>query len=383
MSTLDNMVSDLKSRDIRRIHVLAWRDLEDPDAGGSEIHADAFMSRWQEAGLDIVHRTSAAAGLPSTAQRHGYEVIRRGGRMTVFPRTAISEFTRRMGAFDALVEIWNGVPWLSPLWCRRPRLLVYHHVHGPMWKQIFPAPIAAVGRLVETKLAPPWYRTTPTVTLSNDSYQEMIHLGWPEKILHIAPAGVDPFFSPGENRTAHPSVVAVGRLAPVKRFDALLQQMEVARSRLPSVTLTIVGEGPERERLETWIRTHHAQAWVTLAGRISREELRNLYRGSWLITSASLTEGWGLTLTEAAGCGTPAVATDVSGHRSSVLHEKTGRLAPLSSLGETLAELLLDHSSRQVFGVAAEKWARTLSWDLLAEQVLAPLHFEVVRKRTH
>ena len=383
MSTLDNMVSDLKSRDIRRIHVLAWRDLEDPDAGGSEIHADAFMSRWQEAGLDIVHRTSAAAGLPSTAQRHGYEVIRRGGRMTVFPRTAISEFTRRMGAFDALVEIWNGVPWLSPLWCRRPRLLVYHHVHGPMWKQIFPAPIAAVGRLVETKLAPPWYRTTPTVTLSNDSYQEMIHLGWPEKILHIAPAGVDPFFSPGENRTAHPSVVAVGRLAPVKRFDALLQQMEVARSRLPSVTLTIVGEGPERERLETWIRTHHAQAWVTLAGRISREELRSLYRGSWLITSASLTEGWGLTLTEAAGCGTPAVATDVSGHRSSVLHEKTGRLAPLSSLGETLAELLLDHSSRQVFGVAAEKWARTLSWDLLAEQVLAPLHFEVVRKRTH
>jgi glycosyltransferase involved in cell wall biosynthesis len=149
------------------------------------------------------------------------------------------------------------------------------------------------------------------------------------------------------------------------------------------VTLTIVGEGPERERLETWIRTHHAQAWVTLAGRISREELRSLYRGSWLITSASLTEGWGLTLTEAAGCGTPAVATDVSGHRSSVLHEKTGRLAPLSSLGETLAELLLDHSSRQVFGVAAEKWARTLSWDLLAEQVLAPLHFEVVRKRTH
>ena len=96
-----------------------------------------------------------------------------------------------------------------------------------------------------------------------------------------------------------------------------------------------------------------------------------------------MTEGWGLTLTEAAGCGTPAVATDVGGHRSSVLHEKTGRLAPLNSLGETLADVLLDHTSRQALGIAAEKRARTLSWDLLAEQVLAPLHLEVVRKQTH
>ncbi|MFM1751424.1 MAG: hypothetical protein RL119_386 [Actinomycetota bacterium] len=383
MSNLDTMVLELKSRNVRRIHVLAWRDLEDPDAGGSEIHADAFMSRWQEAGLDIVHRTSAAAGLPSTAQRHGYEVIRRGGRMTVFPRTAVSELARRMGTFDALVEIWNGVPWLSPLWCRRPRLLVYHHVHGPMWDQVFPAPIAAVGRLVETKLAPPWYRSTPTVTLSNDSYEEMVHLGWPKKNLHIAPAGVEPFFSPGESRSEYPSVVAVGRLAPVKRFEALLEQIAITRRRVPNVTLTIVGEGPERQHLETWIRSHQAQDWITLAGRISQEQLRSLYRRSWLITSASLTEGWGLTLTEAAGCGTPAVATDVGGHRSSVLHEKTGRLAPLNSLGETLADVLLDHTSRQALGIAAEKRARTLSWDLLAEQVLAPLHLEVVRKQTH
>jgi len=374
------MVEAMVDRNVRRIHVLAWRDLEDPEAGGSEIHADAFMRRWQEAGLEILHRTSRAQGLAKHIHRHGYEVIRRGGRMSVFPRTALSELTHRMGRFDAVVEIWNGVPWLSPLWCRRPRLLIYHHVHGPMWKQIFPAPIAALGRLVETRLAPPWYRSTPTVTLSPDSYQEMIDIGWPEKQLSIAPAGVDPFFSIGETKTDHPSVVAVGRLAPVKRFDKLLEQMAITRRRISNVTLTIVGEGPERPRLEQWIQSNDAGDWVTLAGRVTNEELRSLYRESWLITSASLTEGWGLTLTEAAGCGTPAVATDVSGHRSSVLAETTGRLAPIDELGEAIADLLTDDTTRFLLGFNAEKRARELSWDLLARQVLAPLYRQVLQR---
>ena len=47
-----------------------------------------------------------------------------------------------------------------------------------------------------------------------------------------------------------------------------------------------------------------------------------------LVSSASLAEGWGLTLTEAAACCTPAVATDVSGHRSSVIDGVTGVLRP-------------------------------------------------------
>lgn len=376
--SLAEMVDDLERRHIRRLHVLAWRDLEDPEAGGSEMHADAFMRRWQEAGLDILHRTSRAVGLGSTAERHGYEVIRRGGRMSVFPRTALSETFRRMGSFDALVEIWNGVPWLSPLWCRRPRLLIYHHIHGPMWDQVFPTPIAALGRLVETRLAPPWYRHTPTVTLSEDSYREMVEVGWSEKMLSIAPAGVDPFFSPGGEKTNQPSIVAVGRLAPVKRFISLLEQVAVTRQRVPDVTVTIVGEGPERQKLENWIRVHDAQSWIKLSGRVSGEELRALYRSSWLITSASLTEGWGLTLTEAAGCGTPAVVSDVSGHRSSVLDNRTGRLAPVEALGDALADLLIDDVTRHRLAHGAHERARTLSWDLLARQVLAPLHHDVL-----
>ncbi len=58
--SVQNMAEEMLARQVRKIHVIAWRDFEDAEAGGSEKHADEFMSRWQEAGLSIVHRTSLA-----------------------------------------------------------------------------------------------------------------------------------------------------------------------------------------------------------------------------------------------------------------------------------------------------------------------------------
>lgn len=374
------MVTEMANRGVRRVHVLAWRDLDDAEAGGSENHADEFMRRWQEAGLSVMHRTSHAVGRPRVDQRHGYDVVRRGGRMSVFPRVAVSETLGRMGPYDALVEIWNGVPWLSPVWCRKPRILILHHIHGPMWNQMFPRPIAALGRAIETRLAPPLYRRTPTVTTSTDTHEELLHLGWKPELVTTGPVGVDDFFSPGGPKTDHPSVLAVGRQAPVKRFVDLLEQVRVARGRVPNLTLTLVGDGPERGAIEEWVRAHEA-TWVTLAGRIGQEELRDHYRRSWIVASASLAEGWGLALTEAAGCGTPAVATDISGHRCSVLHDRTGILAPLERLGDSIAEVLANDGLRARLSRDAESRARTLTWDALAAGVLEPLHAQVVRPR--
>ena len=95
---IEELVASVMARGIRRIHVLAWRDLEDPDAGGSEVHADEFMRRWAAAGMQIVHRTSAAVGLPAESERHGYRVVRRGSRYSVFPRTIVSELSRADGS---------------------------------------------------------------------------------------------------------------------------------------------------------------------------------------------------------------------------------------------------------------------------------------------
>jgi glycosyltransferase involved in cell wall biosynthesis len=379
---LRRLVGEIVESGVRRVHVLAWRDLDDPDAGGSEVHADHFMRRWADAGLDVLHRTSAAVGLPSTAERNGYRVVRRGTRYTVFPRAIVAEIARTMGPRDGLVEVWNGVPWFSPVWCRRPRITIVHHVHGPMWDQLMPAPLAGLGRALETRIAPPFYRRTHVVTPSDSTRDALLGLGFrPERVTAVD-NGVEEFFFPTGRRADEPTVVAAARLAPVKRFVELLEAAAAARRRVPDLRVRIVGEGPERVRLVDWIRAHDAAGWVTLTGHISRTQLRDEYSRAWIVASASVAEGWGLALTEAAACGTPAVATDIVGHRSSVVDGVTGILAPLDRLGERIADVLSSPPLRERLAAAAVERARTLTWDASALGITEVFHSEVIRDRS-
>lgn len=382
-ASIPELAADMVARGVRRVHVLAWRDLDDRDAGGSEVHADEFMRRWAAAGLEVVHRTSAAVGLPATARRHGYRVVRRGSRYTVFPRAAVSELAGRMGPSDALVEVWNGVPWFSPVWYRRrPRIMVLHHVHGPMWDQIMPAPLAGAGRLLEARVAPPFYRGTRTVTPSEATRAELLGLGFRPELVTAVDNGTDPYFSPGDERWPEPTVVAVGRLAPVKRFELLLQSVATARATVPGARVRVIGDGPLRADLQAWVDAHDAAGWVSLLGHVTRGQLRDEYRRAWVVASASLAEGWGLSLTEGAACGTPAVATDISGHRCSVVDGSTGILADEGALGAALARVLGDAALRRRLGEEALARAGTLTWDASARGVLRVLHQAVVARTT-
>ena len=319
---LDHRASIVKIGDLaaeaglRRIHLLAWRDLADVEAGGSELHAASVARLWAEAGIDVTIRTSYAQGSPPESTRNGYRVIRRAGRYLVFPRAVTSEVLGRHGPRDALVEIWNGVPWLSPLWATGPTATWLHHVHGPMWGMVLPPRLARLGDLLERRIAPPIYRRRALVTLSESSRHELIELGFAADRITVVPPGIHPRFAPGGQRSARPLVVAVGRLMPVKQFDALIRAMAAVREQVPEAELVIVGEGAEREPLEDLVSELDATEWVRLPGRIGDDALVELYRSAWLLSSASVAEGWGMTVTEAAACGTPAVvAADVGDDR--------------------------------------------------------------------
>jgi glycosyltransferase involved in cell wall biosynthesis len=369
------------SAGLSRVHFLAWRDLDDPEAGGSELHAHEVARRWAAAGIEVNFRTSHAAGHSQVAWRDGYRVIRKAGRYMVFPRAAFSEMMGWHGARDGLVEIWNGMPFFSPLWARGPRIVFLHHVHAEMWDMVLPPRLAKLGRTVESRIAPPIYRRTRIVTLSESSKRELVEeLGFKAKRVDVVSPGIDPKFSPGGRPSDEPFLVAVGRLVPVKRFHLLVDAVVALRERHPGLRAVIVGEGYERGPITEQIDRLDASGYIELAGRVDDADLVDLYRRAWMLVSTSAREGWGMTITEAAACGTPAVVTDIAGHRDAVSRGESGLLA--STQEEFVAQVdsvLRDEALRRRLSAGALAHAERFTWAATARGTLEVLAREARR----
>jgi glycosyltransferase involved in cell wall biosynthesis len=348
------------------------------------VHASNVAALWSRAGIEVTMRTSYAPGNPQISWRDGYRVIRKAGRYSVFPRAAFSEMMKWHGGSDAIVEIWNGMPFLSPVWARRPKVVWMHHVHDTMWEMTLPPALARIGRTMEFRIAPPLYRRTPIVTLSESSKRELVdRLGFAAARVHVVPPGVDARFSPGGAKSDVPLVLAVGRLVPVKQFPMLIEVLAACRARHPTLRAVIVGEGYERERLESLRDQLGADDWIELPGWLPDDELLALYRRAWVVASASAHEGWGMTITEAAACGTPAVATRIAGHQDAVLDDETGFLASgPSELRAALQLVLADDERRARMGAAALERARHLTWGATARGTLEVLARDAARHRS-
>ena len=377
------------SAGIRSVHLLAWRDLEDPASGGSEVHASIICGLWAQAGIDVTMRTCEATGKPRARVRDGYSVIRAGSRFGVFPRAAVAEMRGLHGHADALVEIWNGMPFASPIWWpkRKPHNVWIHHVHGAMWTMML-GKIGHLGILLEERIAPIFYRKTPIVTLSQSSKDELVSLKFPAANITIVPPGINPHFTPGGTKSPEPLLVAVGRLAPVKRVHLVIEAMIRVRQHVPGARLVIVGEGGRRGALSEQIAAAGAQDYITLAGHVSEQELIELYRSAWVVTSGSEREGWGMTLTEAAACGTPSVVTNISGHCDAVVDGVSGLLADvdttsgidLDPLVDKLITVLTDDALREDLAGGALRRADEFSWSHTALETFRSLAASASRR---
>ena len=370
---------------LRRIHVLAWRDAADVEAGGSELHAATVARLWAEAGIEVTMRTSYAQGSPPESVRGGYHVIRKAGRYLVFPRGVLAELTGGHGRRDGLVEIWNGMPFFSPLWARTAHVTWLHHVHAEMWRMTLPPRLAAFGNFVESKVAPPIYHRTPIVTLSESSKAELVHdLHFKADRVTVVPPGIDPRFAPEGEKSPDPLVVAVGRLVPVKRYDMLIDALVALKPRHPALQAVIAGEGYARIDLEAQIRAARAEDWISLPGRIDDDEVVDLYRRAWVLSMTSSREGWGMIVTEAAACGTPAVVTRVPGFVDAVVGGRTGLLADTrEELTAGLDTVLSDSALRARLGTAAREHAARYTWEATARGTLEVLAQAAIRRRTH
>jgi glycosyltransferase involved in cell wall biosynthesis len=223
------------------------------------------------AGAHVTFLTARDRGQPRREIIDGVDIHRAGGRLGVYPRTAMRLLSRGHN-FDAVVDCQNGIPFFAPLFITGiPALQVIHHVHQDQFATALSPPLAALGRVLEACGTRWVYRGRRSVAVSASTRERMrTRLGL-AGIIDIVPNGAPTPARLGM-RTTDPSLVLVTRLVPHKRVDLLLHAVAAARARLPRLRVEIVGGGPLLEPLRGLANELGLPGVVTLHGRLPAAE---------------------------------------------------------------------------------------------------------------
>ncbi len=180
------------------------------------------------------------------------------------------------------------------------------------------------------------------VSISQSVTEELTAAGYDPAKIHALPNGV-PVPEPAWNRRPNwreaPRATFLGRLAPEKGIDLLIDAWPVVRESFPNARLTIVGEGPERPALEARVERLGLHSSVDLPG--ASDDPAAVLRTSDLFVLPSREEGMSIALLEAMALGVPLVATSILGNRRVIQTFKHGRLVASEDSG-ALAKGIID-----------------------------------------
>ncbi|MGH7581487.1 MAG: glycosyltransferase family 4 protein [Gemmatimonadales bacterium] len=351
-----------------------WQDLENPHAGGAEIHLFEIFGRLAAAGHRVRLVCSGWPGAPATATIGGIEVTRIGRRnsFALRGRPAVRRAIRRERP-DVLVEDINKLPLFLPMLSDLPFCALVPHLFGETAFQEAPWPMAAAVWVAERPLARA-YRRAAFHAISESTRDDLVARGVAAERIRVIHPGVDSErFSPSaaEPRAAEPRFLYVGRLKRYKEIGLAIRALAAARRKRPDLRLDIAGTGDHRAELERLAAELEQTSAVAFHGFVSEERKIALLRGAWANLFPSPKEGWGITVVEAAACGTPSIASDSPGLRDSVRHMETGYLVPhgdADALAARMLEFADDPTLVARLGGAARRFAERLTWERSAAE---------------
>ncbi len=352
--------------DALRVLLLSWRDSRHPEGGGAEVFLERIASGLRSRGHEVTIRCAAYRGALREEVVDGVRFVRRGGRFSVYPRAAFGLLRRRRG-YDVVVDVQNGVPFWAPLFTRAKIVNLTHHVHREQWGVIFGPLAARFGWWLESRLAPRVYRRCRYVTVSRATRDDLVGLGVRAASIGVVYNGHDVVADDDLvplPRSAHPTLVVLGRLVPHKRVDLAIQALVALRPAVPDLRLVVVGHGYWEPYLRGLAARLGVSDAVAFTGYVDEPTKHRLLAGAWLHVLPSVKEGWGLAVIEAAAHRIPTVAfRSAGGPVESVLDGETGLLVDdAEGMTEALRLLLTDGDLRRELGDRARRYADGFTW---------------------
>ena len=343
---------------------VAHRDPLNPRAGGAERII-------YEVGIRLInnnHQVSVLAGGWKNCKKeenlNGIHVMRYGYR--IGPHIALPVHILKHRYDVIIADLGHAVPWVSPVLLRSKTIVSFLHLHA----RSLPGQVGRLLAYLITALERLYfiiYNRSRFVTISNTSFADLESLGIKSKNISMIRPGVNSELFHPSIKTQHPSIVYFGGMRRYKRPEESLYLLKELRNEINDLKLTIIGDGSCKTYLERLCVELDLRENVLFAGRISDSEVAEIVASSWLNIHSSVTEGWGISIIEAASAGTPTVAFKVPGVSDSVengLNGITVENGNKRAMTDAALEILRD----------PERWwsssievAKKYSWDKTAE----------------
>lgn len=199
------------------------------------------------------------------------------------------------------------------------------------------------------------------VCISQFAKGQLMRLSHPDHWhkFQVCRLGVDPAqfaFAERALDTSPVELLCVGRLSSAKAQVLLVQVCASLRNEGLDFKLTLVGDGPDRARIEQTIQKLNLGAHIQLTGALNQQAVRAWFARADGFVLPSLAEGIPVVLMEAMSSGVPCISTPVNGIPELIQHERTGLLATpgdIDSLTTQLRRLILEPALRRSLAQAA------------------------------
>ena len=346
------------------------RDPKHPQAGGAEVRLYEIGRRLVKMGHEVTVLCEKVEGLPGKEVLEGIEIRRIGGKASIHLLAPL--YVKKHGhEYDVVIDdIAHAVPWYSPLVTRKPVVAQIHHVHQDVvYIELFKLLAWMVSRAEKT-IAKVYQHF---IAVSQSTKEELVK-GFsidPDRIA-VVPNGVDLEKYRIGSKDPRPTILWVGRIKKYKNLDHLLKAYKVVKQEILDAQLIIIGIGDQEQKMKELARELELRD-VYFLGKVSEKEKIKWMQRAWIVVSTSMIEGWGMVITEAAACGTPAITYSVPGLRDSVKNMETGILVEpgnIEKLAKAITWLLADEALRSRLGENAYRYAQQFSWDKVVEGFL-------------
>jgi len=360
------------------ILVFSWRDPKHPLAGGAEQVMHEHMKGWVNNGHKVTLFSSHFKNGKRNEVLDGVNIIRYGYQYIGVHLAAILWYLfYQKKTYDLVVDQFHGIPFFTPLYCRKPKVAVVQEVASEVWlKNDLPKPInwivGAVGYITEPIIFQ-LYKRTKFITGSDSAKKDINRIGIPLNNITIIPHGVI-VASPPKNVTKNKinTIIFLGALTKDKGIEEALQAFTILKDK-GNFNFWVVGKGSTVYSKKLKKICKESGTEVKFFGYVLQSKKFELLKRAHIMVNPSHLEGWGLVNIEANAMGTPVVAYNSAGLIDSVKDGKTGIICkknnPENLALETL-KIIEDKDKYHLLQKNALKWSKNFSWKESKKQSL-------------